>query len=471
MQECKPERTTGSEGPFGATCAQKQQQRVTTGPVRIGVALLFAAGLYLPAAPLHAQEPAPEEPAAEPAPAEPAPVAEPVPMKPVVGGPDAPQPEIQSELPEEQPATESPNAEDEPEAPSSTPSLKIGMGVRTGLALQANQAGSDKVGFTLNDGLVDQLHIRPYFSAQLTKRVGVVANFEVGTQGGLGRFNVLDAIVQVKFFEELQLWVGQHIPAGDRNNFCGPFFHNSWNFAIDVPSYPFDQGARDRGFTFWGLIAGGILKYHLSLVDLQPGRNIENSRFAARVTLNLLDPENYYYSSGTYYGAQDTLAIGAVFSYQNGVGGKDADNDFIGFSFDGLFEKTTNGAGTYTLEAGYWNFENVGYNYVVNQGTIDQGIGVVGPSPGQAALVGVSWLTQDNVGPGKIQPNARFQWGDYSSKDPTTGDKTDATRKVVDVGVGYIVDGFNHRWHINYRHADRGGAKEDMFQFGVQIQI
>lgn len=470
MQECNTVRTTESEDTFGATCAQQQQHRVTPGPVRVGVVLLVAAGFSLLAAPLAAQEPATEaETSTEPAPpAEPVPEA--VPEKPVVGGPAEPQPEVQAKIPEEQPATESVNEEDAP-TPSVAPALKIGMGVRTGLALQVNQPGSDKVGFTLNDGLVDQLHIRPYFSAQLTKRVGVVANFEIGTQGGLGRFNVLDAIVQVKFFDELQLWVGQHIPANDRNNFSGPFFHNSWNFAIDVPSYSFDQGARDRGFTFWGLIAGGILKYHLSLVDLQPGRNIENARFSGRVTLNLLDPENYYYASGTYYGAQDTLALGAVFSYQNGVGGDKADNDFIGYSFDGLFEKTTNGAGTYTLEAGYWNFDKVGYNYVVNQGTIDQGIGVVGPAPGQAVLVGVSWLTQDNVGYGKIQPNARFQWGDYSSKDPTSGDKVSTVHKVVDVGIGYIIDGFNHRWHLNYRHADRGGKKEDMVQAGIQIQI
>src|SRR6185436_7402292 len=103
------------------------------------------------------------------------------------------------------------------------------------------------------------------------------------------------AIAQVKIVDEFQVWVGQHIPANDRINFQGPFYHNAWNFEGAVPAFPLD-----RGFTLWGLVAGGILKYHLSMVDLQPGRSVENARFAARATINLLDPENYYYTQGTY---------------------------------------------------------------------------------------------------------------------------------------------------------------------------
>src|SRR5690606_39164044 len=185
--------------------------------------------------------------------------------------------------------------------------------------------------------------------------------------------NILDAIVQVKVADEFQIWFGQHIPAMERNNFNGPFYNNGWNLPIQVQTLPFDIAARDRGVTVWGLIGGGVLKYHLSVVDLHPpassnvngvdtyGAKLSNARFSARATLNLLDPENYYYTSGTYYGEQDTLAIGFVVHSQKGVEPLDPsvelDNDLLAFAADLLFEKNLGSAGTFTVEGGYWNYE------------------------------------------------------------------------------------------------------------------
>jgi hypothetical protein len=341
--------------------------------------------------------------------------------------------------------------------------------VRTGLSMAFNPG--DNVKFSLQDGLVDQILIRPYMNAKLTDNVSVVANMEVTTTS----VHILDAILQLRFADELQLWIGQHIPAQDRNNFCGPFYHNSWNFAANH-SYPFDAGARDRGFTFWGFLWGGLLKYHLSMVDLQPGRNIGDSRFAGRVTLNFLDPENYYYSQGTYYGTQDTLAIGAAVQYQSKLatadGAQDLNNDgkieneFFAFSFDLLFEKNVAGYGTFTLEGGYWNFNGVGADYARNQGTSDLNKGYMGVfdnlAAGQSYLAAVSWLSPNKLGIGKLQPNARIQ---VFNKD--AGDAV-----IYDAGLAYVIDGFNHRWHVNYRHVDwPGDNDEDSVQFGAQIQL
>jgi len=420
---------------------------------------------------------------AQPAPAE-APPAEPLPATPVVGGPSAPQPEVHAEAPHEQPAIAQPPplAEPVPPAPKAyvpppppkeekpsilKPVLKIGIGVRSGLDVSVNNA-SDDVQVTLSDGLVDQILLRPYFSAQLTEKVGVVANLEFGTGKPLGAA-ILDAIVQVKIADEFQIWGGQHIPANDRLNFQGPFFNNGWNFeAPGVQAYPFDRGARDRGFTFWGLIAGGLLKYHLSMVDLQPGRSIQHSSFAARAQLNFLDKENYYYTSGTYYGAQDTLAIGGVVRGQKGTGvtdstpATDIDNGFFAGGIDLLAEKRFP-SGTYTLQAQYTNMNGVDAGYVVNQGTVDAGNGVTGPHPGQSLFAEVSWLSPTKLGIGQLQPNLHFTWADHKASDTTL---------VYDVGIGYIVDGFNHRWYLNYRHidADQGG-KQDILQLGAQLQI
>lgn len=409
---------------------------------------------------------------------------------PVVAGPSAPQPTVQATTPGEQPAIITP-APSSPPTPSIIPmdppppppppppaegkpsllkpQLKIGLGVRTGLSLAFNNMANDDVQFTLDDGLADQLLMRPYMSAQLTENIGFVGNFEFGTNGGIG-ISVLDAIAQVKIVDEFQIWGGQHIPANDRMNFQGPFYNNSWNFeAPGIPAFPFDRGARDRGITFWGLVGGGFLKYHLSVVDLQPGQAIQNASYAARATFNFLDKENYYYFSGTYYGAQDTLALGGVVRYQQGTGKFDdltktgkADNDFLSGSVDLLAEKNFGTAGTFTLQAVYWNTNGTGRDYVVNQGTSDTGKGVYGPYPGQALALDLSWLAPTKTGIGQLQPNFHVNYADL---------KDGAKYKYFDVGVGYIIDGFNHKWYLTYRHGDIDGKTEDRLQLGVQYQI
>jgi hypothetical protein len=449
--------------------AERRQPQARVGLGEAGWALVLAAGLCLPTAKLAAQ------PATEAEPATPADTPAPIPeAQPVVGSPPAPEPTVHASTPAAEPALAQPQPISEPEvkpAPKVAPTLKIGMGVRSGLALTVNSPADD-VQLSLHDGLFDSVTVRPYFSSQLTEHIGVTANFDIETAG----FNLLDAIIQLKIVDEFQLWVGQHLPAQDRNNFCGPFFHNSWNFAVTVQAYPMDFAARDRGFTFWGLIADGILKYHLSVVDLQAGRDIANARLGGRLTLNLLDKENYYYSSGTYFGAQDTLAIGAAFQYQNGMnsgtqvmdrdGDGDIDNDFVGFSADVLFEKNLGDGGTLTLEGGYWNFDASGADYVANQGTAELTTQFSGRQPGQSFLGAISWLTPRKIGIGQLQPNFRIQWGNED-----VGGGLGAV-KVYDVGLAYVIDGFNNRWHFNYRHVDPpAGPATDMLQLGAQLQI
>lgn len=382
--------------------------------------------------------------------------------------------------PPEETAPETSPPENLPEAPpeaASTesnplelkPKLNVGLGIRGGAAMIFDDGAAGGPALRLDDGVGQLLNVRPYFSGQLTDAVGFTANFET-TQNGIA---ILDAIVQVKFMDELQVWVGQHIPAMERNNTNGPFYNNGWNLPIVVQTLPFDIAGRDRGVTAWGLVADGLLKYHVSVVDLAApsaaagttGAGIGNARFAARATLNLLDPENYYYTSGTYYGEQDTLALGVVVHGQKGVdgpGGADLDNDLFAVTADILFEKNLGDSGTITLEGGYWNFEGTGAGYVPNQGTMDLGVGAVGPLGGSSYLVSASWLTPQKIGYGKLQPLVKAQIGDYGPS-PVV---------ALDFGLGYIIDGFNHRWFVNFRHQDGGGAAPvDMLQIGAQLQL
>jgi|GEM_PF-1617574 len=453
-----------------AASSARSSARPSTRSLATSLAVLGA--VLVPGVAL-AQDPPPEAPAAEPAPA---PAAEaPAEPPPAEAPPAEPAPAAEPVV-EEAPAEEAPPAEKPFE-----PSFTIGAGMRTGLDLNF-----DPGTLTLSDGLVDQINVRPFMGGSLTPMIGYWVQFEIGsgldaangtTASFLPAFNVLDAIAQLKFMDELQLWVGQHIPAGDRNNMNGPFFGNNWNFATVAGGYPFDVGARDRGFTLWGLVAGGKFKYKLSMVDLQPGRQIGQSRFGARADLHLWKPEAFYYNSGTYFGGQDILTIGASVQGQSGDEAV-ADDDLVGFNIDGMFEKNFGKGGTLTAEAGYYNFDNTGAAYASNQGTSDLGggvgsggsgfgaLGVGGGGVGEGFLGALSWLTPGKVGIGQIQPNAKFQYGDYGGN----------TTAVIDLGVAYVVDGFNHKYHLNYRHAQAGptggaSAGDDSIQLGFQYMM
>lgn len=348
------------------------------------------------------------------------------------------------------------------------PSLKIGVGLRSGLNLSLNPGDTT---LSLSDSL-DQLMFRPFFAGQLTKNIGLF----VQANGSHNSFGLIDAYFELKACDEFQALLGQHIPAINRHNFSGPFFNNSWNYAA-IHNFPFDAAARDRGVTFWGTFLKGMIKYHLSMVDLQSGRKPDEARFAGRVTLNFLDPEAGYYASETYFGKQDVLAIGGVVSGQKTADrvvpasmdgmtpARAADNDFFAFAIDLLFEKNLGSAGTITLAADYLNFENVGADYQTNEGLGEAGKGFAGAlngiMPGQSYQVVVSWLSPTKLGPGQLQPNVRVQGFSEDAGDAM----------IYDVGLGYIVDGFNHLYRLNYQHGSFAGDDSDSLQIGAQMQL
>ncbi len=132
--------------------------------------------------------------------------------------------------------------------------LKLGLAMRSGLALTFKDPQADAPVLALNDGVpnaanhANQVNIRPLLSGQLTDQVGFTFNMEANQSS----ISVLDAILQFKVADEFQIWVGQHIPAMERNNFNGPFYNNGWNLPIQVQTLPFDIAGRDRGITFLG---------------------------------------------------------------------------------------------------------------------------------------------------------------------------------------------------------------------------
>jgi hypothetical protein len=351
------------------------------------------------------------------------------------------------------------------------PALSVGLGLRTGLALDPKGAPDDKASLAVHDGIVDQVTVRPYFSGQVNDYIGFEGNLE-GTTGGVV---VLDAVAKFSLDPLFNVWVGQFLPPSSRSNLSGPYYLNSWNFPLFVAAFPFDYAGRDRGFAIQGDIAGGVFKYQVGLFDLEPTNPIGASRMAGRLVLNLLDPEPGYYNSSTYYGDKDIFAIGITGQYQNPESATD-DDKLKGFQADILFEKNLQESGVLTLEGSIWIMgSDPAYVGIDANGDGDfSDMNDVAPAntfvavnptgKGTSFFVLASWLTPDKVGIGHIQPNVRLE---YSKPDGA-----DAGFKL-DGGLAYIIDGHNTRLALLYSHTKAAGTGDssDAVQFGTQIQL
>src|SRR5690606_20685785 len=143
----------------------------------------------------------------------------------------------------------------------------------------------------------------------------VVPNSSDGTipTNSLSIIRPLDAVVKIEPHPLVNFWVGRFLPPSDRANLSGPYFMNSWHYPVDTNLFPAQYAGRSDGLAYWGQVKNGFFKWQLGMFDVTGGRN---PRAAARVVLNLLDPEPGYYNSSTYYGTKDVLAIGATFQYQ-----------------------------------------------------------------------------------------------------------------------------------------------------------
>lgn len=150
-----------------------------------------------------------------------------------------------------------------------------------------------------------------------------------GVKGGLG-LNVQDAFITYKAYEDyFKVDAGYMLPPGAHNALQGAgtlygldYFSNSFRHAGAFNS-PGDVG-RDTGLQLRGIVADGRLEYRAGAFEgvrdaasaTQPqGHNF--FRLAARVQVNVLDPETAYFYAGTYLGKKQVLSFGAAYDFQD----------------------------------------------------------------------------------------------------------------------------------------------------------
>jgi hypothetical protein len=314
--------------------------------------------------------------------------------------------------------------------------LSYGVGIRVGGGYTDASPGT---------GLgVPTLDVRPYIGAQVAPWMKFSGNLDLNNGDG-GRIHVLDAVAQFEPTDLFNVWMGRFLPPSDRANLSGPYYQNAWNYPTTVNGYPSIYAGRADGAAVWGQVNKGQFKYQAGVFTVDPAVVIGQAIYAARLVYNFLDPEPGYYNSSTYYGSKDVLAVGGTIQYKK-TPDPAGDKKLLGFNFDLLFEKKV-AADVLSLEGAYYNFDQG--NTAGKQGWSFYGL--------------ASWLFGAKVGPGRLQPMARYQHAV-----PAAGG--DAT-KTFDGGLNYILDGHNARAGLAVQTTSPPvGSSTTNVQLGIQIQ-
>ena len=305
----------------------------------------------------------------------------------------------------------------------------------------------------------------------------------------LQEYAVLDAIGKLEFSPYLNIWGGRMLVPADRQELNGPYFSSTYD-PYKTPFYPSDFSttfgnggagvyARDNGINVWGAAGPeGALQYLFGVFSglrSSPGdgpNQSDNMLYAGRVAYNFLSVEQNpgYYTSGTYFGkAGNVLTVGFAFQYQkDGAGSFLNPGDFFGFSFDVLGEFALGDAGVLTYEGEFKRFD-ADYNVAA----FTDGTGNFGMFSGVSFSQTLLFLLPNKLGIGQLQPYAR-----YTGVYPTRSTHRDET----EVGVNYVIDGFNARVSLFYQYGDlatkglnyapgAAGGNVSRVGLGLQIQI
>lgn len=308
--------------------------------------------------------------------------------------------------------------------------------------------------------------INPYISAFIQ------TEFADDAGGSGGDMRVIDAFINVKYNNWVQLYAGQNMAPSSRQSTTS----SGAMLAIDRPGNNTknltwgaralgrfststigdtndpvifgDNAVRDMGMTFFG--SGSLndtthLKYYLGFYDgvqNATGLSDRNLRMTTRAQLNLFDSEPGYYNSATYLGKKKTLGFGVSYDTQDEVQDATAGGtgDYSYFSVD-AFAEWPMGEGTLTAEAAFSDLD------------------LDGATANALRSEGDGWYVQAGYYINQWQP-----WVELESWDSNTtsglGDY-DAYR----IGISYFLKGHNANFKLGYESFDPdvnfSGTNED----------
>lgn len=342
--------------------------------------------------------------------------------------------------------------------------ISLGAGLRTSVSTTIDGApdgSTPSSNFNLESA-------RLYISGQANKEL----KFYFGTEKMWGDYSVLDAIIQYEPSSAFNIWAGRMLTPADRIEMNGPYYGLTWG-QYSVPLFPSDNdignGAngqagtygRDEGVTIWGSL--DKFQYAIGVFDGYSGvaNQSDQPLIATRLAYNILDKEANpaYYTSSTYYGkGGDILTIGVSAQYQgDGYGDATDSGSFTGFAVDGLFEKPMSDGSAITIEGEYKKF----------MVETDAAAPTFAMFDGDAYFGTLAYLLGGKMGPGQLQPYAR-----YTGNNPSSGDSS----SLIEVGMNYVISGQNMKLNFNFTSGDANasgaaGTDSQSASFGMQMQL
>ena len=336
--------------------------------------------------------------------------------------------------------------------------VSVGFGMRASYASVEDGAPDGKS--RSSDFHLDSARL--YFGASLNKNIKGMLNTEWDGE----QIRVLDAAGQFAISPGLNIWAGRLLAPSDRANMAGPYYSLGGGYWAGVASrYGYNGGifrGRDDGVTVWGNLLDGKLGYSIGAFEgytfgvgsLTQGQakaagiaTADHVMVAGRLQYDFWDAEPGYYGTGNYLGSKDILAIGVAARQQkNGVLTLAAKGDYSSYNVDFLLEKKLPGAGAFSLEAAYYDYNTDG---------------VIRSEQGTAYSAGAGYIFDQAMGWGKLQPFVRYQ--KFSAD-------TNIDTRQVDAGVNYIIDGYNAQLSAVYSVA-KVTAIPDKSKFVVALQL
>lgn len=335
-------------------------------------------------------------------------------------------------------------------------SVSIGFGMRTSFSSVEN--GAPNGTSRSNDFNLDSARI--YLSGSLSKNIKGMLNTEKDIAGE--GFQAIDANVQLEISPEFRIWVGRFLSPSDRANMAGPYYSLGGGYWSGIASrYGYNGGyiGRDDGVAAVGSLMGGKLAYSFGAFEgntafkIAPVAGLVTGRtgsdglmYAGRIQYDFWDAEPGYYGTGNYLGGKDILAIGIAGRTQsNGAYSALKTGDYKSYSIDFLLEKKGVGPGALSIEA-------AGYDYDTDDVFLSE--------QGKAYSAGLGYIFSQKVGWGQFQPFVRYQKFNPDDNIDT---------KKYDVGVNYVIDGYNAQISSAYSNTKVTG-KSNVNAFTVTLQ-
>jgi hypothetical protein len=346
--------------------------------------------------------------------------------------------------------------------------VSVGFGVLAGYSSVEDTApnGDDSSDFDLNV-------TRVYLSGGINKYIKGMVNIE--NSGGTGdKFSVIDAAAIFQINPELEIYAGRFLSPSSRANMAGPFYSSGDGYWQNIVArYGWNGGeiGRDEGVAIVGTAADERLAYSFGVFEGGNifklsglinevgkadgfGETIVNNQqddelmYAGRLQYAFWDKEPGYYGTGNYFGSKDIFTIGVAARVKgDGAASDVAVGDYSQVSVDLLMEKQL-AAGAVSLEAAYYDYD-----------TDD----VFLSEQGDAYAVSVGFIFKEKLGWGQVMPLVRYQSFDNDNN---------VEQERTDLGVNYVIDGYNAQISSFYRMAETtGAADQDTFVVNMQVQF